>query len=104
MERGKGWLAPGIALVSLLLWVPLAGAGEPPPPGKLGKGEMAIAQDLAKRSGKSLDEIVAMRKTGLGWGQIAHKLGLQLGSVVGEGHPPPPAGKATKETTPGKKR
>jgi len=104
MEKGKRGLAPGIALMSLLLWVTLAGAGEPPPAGKLGKGEMAIAQDLARRSGKSLDEIVAMRKTGLGWGQIAHKLGLQLGRVIGEGQAPPPAGKATKETTPGKKR
>lgn len=50
---------------------------------KLGKGEMAIAEDLAKKSGKSVDEIVAMRKSGLGWGQIAHKLGVQPGSAGG---------------------
>lgn len=39
MERGKGGWAPGIALVSLLLYVTLAEASEPSPAGKLGKGE-----------------------------------------------------------------
>lgn len=38
---------------------------------KFGKGEIKIAEDLAQKSGKTTDEILEMRKTGKGWGQIA---------------------------------
>ncbi|MBI4561267.1 MAG: hypothetical protein HY724_04415, partial [Candidatus Rokubacteria bacterium] len=43
------------------------------------------AEDLAKQSGKSVDEILAMRKGGKGWGQIAQELGVKLGPTVSDG-------------------
>lgn len=52
---------------------------------KFGKGEKEIAEDLAKQSGKSVDAILAMRKAGKGWGQIAQELGVKLGPAVRNG-------------------
>lgn len=52
---------------------------------KFGKGEMEIAEDLATQSGKSMDEILAMRKAGKGWGQIARELDVKLGPTVRNG-------------------
>ncbi len=77
----------------------------------LGKGEKAIAEDLAKQSGKSVDEILAMRKAGKGWGQIAQELGVKLGPAVrnGKGDQGKPAkeaksaGKKEKPEKPAKK-
>lgn len=59
---------------------------------KFGKGEIKIAEDLAQKSGKTTDEILEMRKTGKGWGQIAQELGVKMG----------PQGKGDQEK-PGKK-
>lgn len=41
----------------------------------------------ADASGKSVDELKAMRDAGSGWGQMAHELGLNpgIGSVMGQG-------------------
>ena len=39
---------------------------------------------LANSSGKSFDEIVALRKGGQGWGNIARDNGLNLGKVVSD--------------------
>ena len=41
----------------------------------------------ADASGKSLDDLKAMRDDGKGWGQMAHELGLNpgIGSVMGQG-------------------
>lgn len=68
---------------------------------KFGKGEMEIAEDLAKQSGKSVDEILAMRKAGKGWGQIAHELGVKLGPTVrndkADGDKPGTEAKPSKE-------
>jgi hypothetical protein len=50
-----------------------------------GNGELLIANLLARASGKSFDEIVAMRKTE-GWGKLAHDLGLNLGHIVSRAH------------------
>lgn len=55
---------------------------------KFGKGELEIVEDLAKASGKSVDEILAMRKSGKGWGQIAHELGVKLGPAVSDKEKP----------------
>jgi hypothetical protein len=51
-----------------------------------GYGELENANLLANASGRSFDEIVAMRQSGQGWGQIAHDLGLNLGRVVSDAH------------------
>jgi hypothetical protein len=51
-----------------------------------GYGELENANLLANESGRSFDEIVAMRQSGEGWGQIAHGLGLNLGRVVSNAH------------------
>lgn len=67
---------------------------------KLGQGEMEIAEDLAKQSGKSVDEILAMRKAGKGWGQIAQDLGVKLGAAVRDGKGE--QGKAEKASEKGK--
>jgi hypothetical protein len=51
-----------------------------------GYGELETANLLANASGRSFDEIVAMRQGGEGWGKIAHNLGLNLGRVVSNAH------------------
>lgn len=51
-----------------------------------GYGELEKAHLLANASGRSFNEIVAMRQSGQGWGQIAHSLGLNLGQVVSNAH------------------
>jgi hypothetical protein len=50
----------------------------------LGWGELEKAHLLANSSGKSFDEIVALRKGGQGWGNIARDNGLNLGKVVSD--------------------
>lgn len=43
------------------------------------RGEMRIAEDLARESGTSVHEILRMRRRGEGWGEIARDLGVRLG-------------------------
>lgn len=50
-----------------------------------GNGELLIANLLARGSGKSFDDIVAMRKSE-GWGKIAKDLDLNLGHLVSRAH------------------
>ena len=47
-------------------------------------GQLMIAHTLAANSttGVTVEQLVAMNKDGMGWGQIAAGLGLSLGSVV----------------------
>jgi hypothetical protein len=52
----------------------------------LGFGELETANLLAKASGKSFDDIVAMHKAGEGWGEIARDNGLNLGKLVSAAH------------------
>ena len=55
----------------------------------------------ADASGKSLEELKAMRDAGTGWGQMAHELGLNpgIGSIMGQGggHGPDGAPGQSKE-------
>jgi len=51
---------------------------------RLGYGEISHALVLSEMTGKSLDEIVAMRQADKGWGQIADELGVNLGKVTKE--------------------
>ncbi|PYM07933.1 MAG: hypothetical protein DMD82_04200 [Candidatus Rokuibacteriota bacterium] len=49
----------------------------------LGFGEISILLALASKSGKSVDDILKMRRSGEGWGELAHDLGLKnLGSII----------------------
>jgi hypothetical protein len=57
-----------------------------------GYGEIVKALYLAQKSGKGVNEIVGMKASGMGWGQIVQKLGL----------PPSELGKAERSCAPGK--
>ena len=48
----------------------------------LGWGGLEKAHLLANASGRSFDDIVALHKSGEGWGKIAHDNGLNLGKIV----------------------
>jgi len=48
----------------------------------LGYGGLMIANALARETGRSFDEIVAMKQSGLGWGRIAQDNGVKLGPIV----------------------
>ena len=48
----------------------------------LGWGGLEKAHLLANASGRTFDDIVALHKSGQGWGKIAHDNGLNLGKVV----------------------
>ena len=51
---------------------------------RFGYGEISHALVLSKMTEKPLDEIVAMRDAGKGWGQIADELGVKLGEAKRE--------------------
>lgn len=51
---------------------------------KLGFGGVFIANALAKETGKTFDELVALHKEGKGWGQIAKDNNVKLGPVVSQ--------------------
>jgi hypothetical protein len=61
----------------------------------LGWGGLEKAHLLANSSGRSFDDIVALHKSGEGWGKIAHGNGLNLGKVVSSARH---SGKATSHT------
>src|SRR6266513_2575716 len=48
----------------------------------LGWGGLEKAHLLANQSGQSFDDIVALHKSGQGWGKIARDNGLNLGRLV----------------------
>lgn len=53
----------------------------------LGYGEIVIIQELAEKSGKTVDEIVTLFKEGYGWGEIASLLGVDfhgIGEIVSQ--------------------
>ncbi|MCL4468622.1 MAG: hypothetical protein M1591_06800 [Deltaproteobacteria bacterium] len=51
-----------------------------------GYGEIVIAGALAKASNQPLSGITALRKQGMGWGEIAQKYNLKLGEVMKSVH------------------
>jgi hypothetical protein len=51
----------------------------------LTEAQEAYAEELSERTGVLTGEIEAMRNTGMGWGQIAHELGVHPG-LLGLGH------------------
>lgn len=48
---------------------------------KYGYGEISTALAIAQKSGKPLSEIVALKDSGKGWGDIAKKYGFKVGDV-----------------------
>jgi hypothetical protein len=56
---------------------------------KVGLGGAVRVLELAKASGKTADEIVAIFEGGMGWGQIAKELGVDgnvgVGNVMSQG-------------------
>ena len=52
----------------------------------LGWGSLEKAHLLANATGQSFDNIVALHKSGQGWGKIAHDNGLNLGKLVSSAH------------------
>lgn len=65
------------ALLSLLLLSPVI-AGEPSPGSPSETGQ---AQAIADKAGVPVEEVIARRKTGKGWGQIAQDYGFKLGDA-----------------------
>ena len=49
---------------------------------QLGYGGLMIANSLARETGRSFDEIVAMKQSGMGWGRIAQENRVKLGPIV----------------------
>jgi hypothetical protein len=49
---------------------------------QLGYGGLMIANALARETGRSFDDIVAMKRSGMGWGRIAQENGVKLGPIV----------------------
>src|SRR5215210_4393573 len=52
----------------------------------LGYGGLLIANSLATETGRSFDEIVALKESGHGWGWIAQQNSVKLGPIVSRVH------------------
>jgi hypothetical protein len=52
----------------------------------LGWGSVEKAHLLANASGQSFDDVVALHRSGQGWGKIASNNGLNLGTLVSNAH------------------
>jgi hypothetical protein len=52
----------------------------------LGWGSLEKAHLLANASGQSFDNVVALHRSGQGWGKIARNNGLKLGTLVSNAH------------------
>jgi hypothetical protein len=52
----------------------------------LGWGSVEKAHLLANASGQSFDDVVALHRSGQGWGKIARNNGLNLGTLVSNAH------------------
>ncbi len=61
----------------------------PPEPAHMGKGELEHARELSGFTRTPIEDIMALRESGLGWGEVAHQLGLNLGAAVGARPNPP---------------
>jgi len=52
----------------------------------LGWGSLEKAHLLANATGHSFDDVVALHRSGQGWGKIANDKGLNLGRMVSDAH------------------
>jgi hypothetical protein len=76
----------GLDRISQETGVPVATLKEQRTATGLGYGELETANLLANASGQSFDTILAKRRSGEGWGKIAHDYGLNLGRIVSSAH------------------
>ena len=53
---------------------------------RLGYGGLFIANSLASATGKTFDEIAALKASGHGWGWIAKENNVKLGPIVSRAH------------------
>ncbi len=72
----------GNPVVSSELSVPVNVLEEQRTRTNLGYGGLMIANTLSRETGRSFDEIVAMKQSGMGWGRIAQENGVKLGPIV----------------------
>jgi hypothetical protein len=68
--------------VSKATGVPVAELEKQKAKTKMGPGSLFIANSLAKKSGKSFDDIVAAKRSGTGWGKFAREHDLKLGPLL----------------------
>jgi hypothetical protein len=64
---------------------------------KLGYGEIGLLYGLANASGKTIDDILTMRQSDMGWGEIAKSLGLKVSNIVSKNSSILKAAKMPKE-------
>lgn len=53
---------------------------------QLGYGGLFIANSIAVETGRPFDEIVALKRSGRGWGDIAKQYGVKVGPIVSRAH------------------
>ena len=72
----------GTTVISREFNVPVVVLEEQRTRSHLGYGGLMIANALAVETGRSFDEIVALKSSGHGWGRIAHDNNVKLGPIV----------------------
>jgi len=72
----------GNPVVSCEFGVPVTVLEEQRSQTQLGYGGLMIANSLARETGRSFDDIVAMKRSGMGWGRIAQENNVKLGPIV----------------------
>lgn len=53
---------------------------------RLGYGGLFIANSIAAETGRPFDEIVALKQSGRGWGEIGRQYNVNVGSIVSRTH------------------
>lgn len=70
--------------ISVETGVPVATLREERSRTGLGFGDLLVANSLASATGKTFDEIAALKASGQGWGKIAKSYQLKLGPIVSQ--------------------
>jgi len=71
-----------VTIISRETGLPVAVLSEQRTRTRLGYGGLLIANALAAETGRSFDEIVALKQSGRGWGWIAKENNVKLGPIV----------------------
>jgi hypothetical protein len=71
-----------VTIISRETGMPVAVIEEQRTRTRLGYGGLLIANALAIETGRSFEEIVALKQSGMGWGRIAKEYGVKLGPIV----------------------
>jgi hypothetical protein len=77
---------PPVTIISRETNVPVPVLEEQRARTRLGYGGLLIGNALAIETGRSFDEIAALKSSGQGWGQIAKQYGVKIGPVVSRLH------------------